>query len=230
MILPLTFSNVTYQVAGSSKYRGDLIVTQGVIYYFPHTDAANRRFTVIVKILLIVLGPFLALTVMYLLYAGLHIVAIFAGVLLVLGISFVSFTQGLVVEMVSSVVKQAWEIISEPRKRPIDIPEQDDKMAPPETDALQQPLNLYPITLSPALWHSLMLQSAFLVLKEDRSGIRDSLPAPTRFTKNRICRLSLSVTGILTVETEFDMKNNFHTDISSQEDLRTALKKGGFIS
>lgn len=40
MILPVSFEEVSYF---NNEYRGDLIVTKGVIYYFPHTNVAAAR-------------------------------------------------------------------------------------------------------------------------------------------------------------------------------------------
>ncbi|HEX8749109.1 MAG TPA: hypothetical protein VF717_18175, partial [Pyrinomonadaceae bacterium] len=57
--LPITFRNVPHSVAGSSKYQGDLILTPELIYYFPHTDVATKRFLIIAIVLLIVLAPLL---------------------------------------------------------------------------------------------------------------------------------------------------------------------------
>jgi hypothetical protein len=40
MTLPISFDNVSYF---SDEYRGDLIITPGVIYYFPHTNVALQK-------------------------------------------------------------------------------------------------------------------------------------------------------------------------------------------
>lgn len=40
MILPISFEEVTYF---GNEYRGDLIITKGVIYYFPHTNVGYAR-------------------------------------------------------------------------------------------------------------------------------------------------------------------------------------------
>jgi hypothetical protein len=40
MSLPMTFDNVSYF---GNEYRGDLIITDGVIYYFPHTNVALEK-------------------------------------------------------------------------------------------------------------------------------------------------------------------------------------------
>ena len=40
MSLPVTFDDVTYF---KNEYRGDLVITRGVIYYFPHTNVALER-------------------------------------------------------------------------------------------------------------------------------------------------------------------------------------------
>ena len=41
MKLPISFDEVSYF---KNEYRGDLIVTRGVLYYFPHTRVAYSRF------------------------------------------------------------------------------------------------------------------------------------------------------------------------------------------
>ncbi|MGI9067876.1 MAG: hypothetical protein ACR2HX_15930 [Pyrinomonadaceae bacterium] len=43
VILPISIGKAVYIVAGERGYEGDLIVTQNVIYYFPHTDLIRRR-------------------------------------------------------------------------------------------------------------------------------------------------------------------------------------------
>lgn len=43
VVLPVSFSKVGYMVAGQKAYEGDLVITQKVIYYFPHTDLIRRR-------------------------------------------------------------------------------------------------------------------------------------------------------------------------------------------
>ena len=43
VILPISIGKTVYIVAGERGYEGDLIVTQNVIYYFPHTDLIRRR-------------------------------------------------------------------------------------------------------------------------------------------------------------------------------------------
>lgn len=43
MTLPLRIKNVRYKVAGEYAYKGDMIITEGVIYYFPHTDLVQQR-------------------------------------------------------------------------------------------------------------------------------------------------------------------------------------------
>ena len=40
MLLPISFDEVSYF---KNEYRGDLIVTDGVLYYFPHTRVAYAR-------------------------------------------------------------------------------------------------------------------------------------------------------------------------------------------
>ena len=40
MTLPMSFDNVSYF---GDEYRGDLIITHGVIYYFPHTNMALQK-------------------------------------------------------------------------------------------------------------------------------------------------------------------------------------------
>lgn len=40
MTLPMSFDNVSYF---GDEYRGDLIITQGIIYYFPHTNMALQK-------------------------------------------------------------------------------------------------------------------------------------------------------------------------------------------
>jgi hypothetical protein len=41
--LPISIAKVVYMVAGERGYEGDLILTQNVIYFFPHTDLIRRR-------------------------------------------------------------------------------------------------------------------------------------------------------------------------------------------
>jgi hypothetical protein len=40
MTLPISFDNTSYF---KNEYRGDLVVTRGVIYYFPHTNVAKEK-------------------------------------------------------------------------------------------------------------------------------------------------------------------------------------------
>jgi hypothetical protein len=40
MRLPVSFDDVPYF---RNQFRGDLIVTDGVIYYFPHTNVAEEK-------------------------------------------------------------------------------------------------------------------------------------------------------------------------------------------
>ena len=40
MSLPMTFDDVSYF---GNEYRGDLVITHGIIYYFPHTNVALER-------------------------------------------------------------------------------------------------------------------------------------------------------------------------------------------
>lgn len=40
MKLPISFDDIPYF---NNEYRGDLIVTKGVLYYFPHTRVAASR-------------------------------------------------------------------------------------------------------------------------------------------------------------------------------------------
>jgi hypothetical protein len=43
MSLPAVIRNVKYRVAGKYAYKGDFVITAGVIYYLPHTDLIQRR-------------------------------------------------------------------------------------------------------------------------------------------------------------------------------------------
>jgi len=43
MSIPILFKSVSYKVAGEYAYKGDLVVTHGVLYYFPHTDLIQKR-------------------------------------------------------------------------------------------------------------------------------------------------------------------------------------------
>lgn len=49
MNLPVRLKNVRYKVAGKYAYKGDMIVTEGIVYYFPHTDLVQRRINRTVK-------------------------------------------------------------------------------------------------------------------------------------------------------------------------------------
>jgi hypothetical protein len=40
---PLLFRAVRWRVAGEYAYKGDLIITDGTLYYFPHTDLVEER-------------------------------------------------------------------------------------------------------------------------------------------------------------------------------------------
>jgi len=42
MVLPISFDDVAYY---RNEFRGDLIITHGVIYYFPHTRVSAARFS-----------------------------------------------------------------------------------------------------------------------------------------------------------------------------------------
>lgn len=223
MILPMTFGNVVYRAAGSSKYKGDLILTPEAIYYFPHTDVANKRFLVITIILLIVLAPLLAAISIWLLYV---FVSLYIGLFVVVGL----LKPDLIVEMVSSAIKKAWEVNKEFQERDRHTPELKDEPQQSEISGLSSPINLYPIILYPTLWYSLILGSALLTLKENRSLSRHSLPAPIRFSKSRIQHISLSSKGVLTIETEYDMENEFHLSNLRKDMLKKGLIEGGFIS
>lgn len=52
------FENSKYKVAGSFAYKGDLIITKGVIYYFPHTDLVQKRINTVVSTMAVVAGPY----------------------------------------------------------------------------------------------------------------------------------------------------------------------------
>ncbi|MDQ3713011.1 MAG: hypothetical protein M3388_12450 [Acidobacteriota bacterium] len=41
MKLPISFDEVSYF---NNEYRGDLIITKGVLYYFPHTRVIHARY------------------------------------------------------------------------------------------------------------------------------------------------------------------------------------------
>jgi hypothetical protein len=234
MILPIVFRNVSYSVAGSSKYKGDLILTPEVIYYFPHTDVVNKRFLVTAIMLLVVLGPLFIVSATCILY-------VLAVALIVLAFTFPSFAQGLAVDMVSSFIKRVLELNQELKERPPDNPEQNEAPQQPEPGALA--LHLYPYTiilypelwypypiiLCPALSYPLILDIAVLMLNENQS-FSSSLHAPLRFSKDKILRLSLLFRGLLIIETEFDMKNRFHIGILRKDILRKGLREGGFIS
>jgi hypothetical protein len=43
MSLPAVIHNVKYKVAGKYAYKGEFVITAGVIYYLPHTDLIQRR-------------------------------------------------------------------------------------------------------------------------------------------------------------------------------------------
>lgn len=47
MRLPISFEEVAYF---NNEYRGDLIVTRGVLYYFPHTNVADVRYGSAIRI------------------------------------------------------------------------------------------------------------------------------------------------------------------------------------
>jgi hypothetical protein len=49
MSLPIRIKNVRYKVAGKYAYKGDIIVTDGILYYFPHTDLIQQRINRTVK-------------------------------------------------------------------------------------------------------------------------------------------------------------------------------------
>lgn len=50
MNLPKMFTDVGYEVAGMKAYLGDLVITNGVVYYLPHTDCLQRRANQIGKV------------------------------------------------------------------------------------------------------------------------------------------------------------------------------------
>lgn len=41
--LPVSLKKVAYVIGGERAYTGDLIITQGVIYYIPRTDEINKK-------------------------------------------------------------------------------------------------------------------------------------------------------------------------------------------
>jgi hypothetical protein len=206
MILPLCFRNVPYKVAGSSKYKGDLILTHEIIYYFPHTDIATKWFSIIGTICFVVFG----------------ILAI--PVLFVLGIIFPAAAQEAIKSLLESGFKGAWKVMKNGRHS---IPEQNNELLHPENvDASL--VNLFPLILHPVLWYRLILDCAVLTLKENQSVLSSSLPAPMRFSKNGIHCLSLSFIGTLTIETEFDMKNRFSLGVFKKDLLRRGLKAARF--
>jgi hypothetical protein len=223
MILPITFKNVPYKVAGSVKYKGDLILTPGVIYYFPHTDVANKRFLVIAIILFIVLSPLLAAI-------SIWVLVVFGSLFILLFVVAGFFSPDLIVEMVSSAIKKAWELNKEAQETHHHTPEPNDEQQQPETVGLSPLINPYPIILYPTLWYSLILDSAFLALKENKSLSRHSIPTPTRILKSDIRDISLSFTGLLLIKTEFDMENKFYLGILRKDMLKKFLIEGGYFS
>lgn len=226
MTLPVIFRNVSYRVAGSSKYKGDLILTPEVIYYFPQPDATNKRTLVIAIILLIVSLPLLV-AIAYLL---LRTVALYLALVLLVFVAFGLTFQDLTVEILSSIIEKAWELIKDSQVRHHHIPEPNDELQLSEIVALSTPISLYPIILYPTLWYSLILDSALLTLKENKSLSRYSMPTPVRFSKGDIRDISLYSKGLLIIETEYDMENEFHLGSSRKDMLKKGLIEGGFIS
>jgi hypothetical protein len=223
MILPMTFGNVVYRAAGSSKYKGDLILIPEAVYYFPHTNVANKRSLVIVIILLIVLAPLLASISILFLYVFLSfclVVFAFLGIL----------KPDLIVDMVSGFIKEAWELKKNSQERHRYTADQSDEQQQSEAVNLYTPINLYPIILYPTLWYSLILESALLTLKENKSLSPYSLPTPIRFSKSHIQHISLSSKGVLTIKPEYDVENKFHLSNVREDMLKKGLIEGGFIS
>ena len=227
MILPITFKNTPYRVAGSAKYTGDLILMPEVIYYFPHTDVANKRFLVVAIVLFIVLSPLLAAVSAYLL---LVFGFLFVLLLVAVGISIPNLIREMLLSGITSGIERAWELHKESQERPHYTPEANHEQQQPETVDLSPLLNPYPIILYPTLWYSLILDSALLAMKENRSVSRHSLPAPIRFSKGDIQDISVSSMGLLRIKTEFDMEHKFYVGILRKDMLKMSLMEGGFIS
>jgi hypothetical protein len=226
MALPVIFRNVSYRVAGSSKYKGDLILTPEAIYYFPQHDATNKRFLVIAIILLIVSLPLLVAIA----WIFARVIFLYLMVVLFVFVAVGVSTPDLIVEMLTSAIEKAWELIKDSQVRHHHIPEPNDELQLSETVALSTPISLYPIILYPTLWYSLILDSALLALKENKPLSRYSLPAPIRFSKGDVRDISLSSRGLLIIKTEYDMENEFNLDSSRKDMLKNGLIEGGFIS
>jgi hypothetical protein len=223
MSVPIIFTNISYSVAGSSTYRGDLILTKGMIYYFPHTDVANKRFLLTAIILAVLVGPLLLLSAMY-------VVIVFAALFLVLIlIFFPAFFREAALEAGSKVFKAIIDS-GENVDQGHNTPGQEAAHEPPQSVSSAIAPNFYPLILYPVLWYAFILDSAVLVLNENKSLSRHSLPSPIRLPKLKILGIELSSNGLLTVETDFAMKNQFRVGVSSAEALRAALIEAGFIS
>jgi hypothetical protein len=206
MTLPASFRNVSYKVAGSFTYIGDLIVTERVVYYFPHTELAGMIYTI----------GYLG----WALWGGM--IAILMAPFILQDVAEEGFKE-LVVRPHTRERKLA-------RKEAADYRAWLTKLEDSYPKGNLTVELVYPLILYPAIWYPLLLDSAIAQIREGRSILMDSVPEPVRISSNMIKGISVTRMARLIVETEFEMKHRFRIGWLRKKVLLKALNDAGYLT
>lgn len=206
MTLPASFRNVSYKVAGSFTYIGDLIVTERVVYYFPHTELAGMIYKI---------G-----------YLGW---ALLGGMILLVA-PFALLKKAAEKGVEELLVKPNTPEGKLARKEAADYRAWLIKLEDSYPKGNLTAELVYPLILYPAIWYPLLLDSAIAQMREGRSILMESVPEPVRISSNMIKGISVTRMAKLIVETEFEMKHRFRIGWLRKKILLKALNDAGYLT
>lgn len=209
MTLPASFKNVSYKVAGSFTYIGDLIVTERVVYYFPHTELAGTIYKI---------G--------YLGWALLGVMLILIAPLLLLRKAAENAAEEGLTELL---VKPNTPEGKSARKEAAAYQAWQTKLEDSYPKGNLTVDLVYPLILYPAIWYPLLLDSAIAQVKEGRSILMESVPEPVRISSNMIKGVSVTRMAKLIIETEFEMEHRFRVGWLRKKALHKALNQAGYL-
>lgn len=206
MSQPAQFRIVTYKVAGSATYVGELIITERVIYFFPQTEFTAIFYTV---------G-----------YLGWGILWGTLGLVTLLITPFLM--KDLATNPAESLLKR---VVVDPLTPAGQLAHKQDvehysSLAEIENSYPKPKLDvqfLWPIISYPELWYPLILDSLIAQLKDTQTISAESLPSPARFVDDAIKGIRVTMLGNLILETDFDMIHRFRIGLIRKAKLKTAL-------
>jgi hypothetical protein len=182
MILPVSISKVQYyKISGEYSYEGELIITDGVLYFFPFVDLEEKRFR--------------------------KNMFIGGGCVWGLGAFLFALIFGAILSLIGGIIKPLRLSTSHSKLRKQGLWSDGDSSAP-----LQKKLDAY-----------------IEEMKEKKLTLSSSMPVPSRFPKEGISNLTLSLMGEMRFAAQSD-RHDFSIGVVKKASVREALKEGGFTA